>query len=141
MIVEEVKKEVCEYFGITEAELVGRSKYQLYLFPRMIAISIIHEKEKMTAAQIMPHFNRHRTTFNNVEKVFNGTLVMYPEINNAYQHIKRKFIPDGVIELNHRKTYFHSKGINAARWQMESVNKKINEYERSLAFVPGKSIR
>lgn len=54
---------VCDYFNVTELDLIGKSRERIFVNPRQIAISLIYLfSPDSTLKKIGKHFNRHHST-------------------------------------------------------------------------------
>lgn len=87
---DDVKKAVCEYYGISEQQLIGNSKAKTITTPRFIAIYLCRTVLKMTYDDIGAAFgNRDHTTVMNacikVEEWINQSTAYQLVINNFQQ--------------------------------------------------------
>ena len=85
-----VQKEVCRYYNITHAELVGNKRKQNIVFPRHMAMYLCQELTESSLPQIGKAFGGkdHTTVMHAVDKI-KKIMGVQPEVYDHVQHLTK----------------------------------------------------
>jgi chromosomal replication initiator protein len=85
-----IKAAVAEEFGITVAELVGRSREAKYAHPRAIAMQLALELTKASFQAIPREFDcRHHSTIHSAIGRSHNLIDSFPEYRDRREAVKR----------------------------------------------------
>ena len=85
-----IQKEVCRYYNITHAELVGNKRKQNIVFPRHMAMYLCQELTESSLPQIGKAFGGkdHTTVMHAVDKI-KRKMGVQPEVYDHVQHLTK----------------------------------------------------
>lgn len=83
-------EEVCEYFGISEDEIKGKSRQQMYLVPRYIAILLIRNQGYSLMDIGKMFYRDHSTIINALNKIDESLqwVKLAEKVNNKINRVE-----------------------------------------------------
>lgn len=88
---ERIQSSLCEYFGITRAELIGHERHKKVTLPRHLAMYLCRLLTDMSLPEIAQHFsNRNHTTVLHACRKIEKDLLQNADLQNVTNYLAKK---------------------------------------------------